>query len=871
MDPVRLLVKLSAVSLLLSMSCGGGGGCGGGGCGGCGDGTYTFPTDDPNRPDAIIQNETVRVRVTQDFLDFVRPQLPEVIRLAFDQQSGINVDANGVVHIPLPNTDLFDIGVAEAQLRDGEALIWLDDLENRLDIRFEEPNGVRLSMTNLRLGVMLDLRENVAGTTSSCPIEGDLGPGPLRHAAEISVDALIDPGVGPSPDYDLDIRVNVGNVELNDLDVDVGDYCAESQCQDCVLDDPFGSGCLDPGGRCAECHVFCGAVTDGLLSLVTSLIDLIRPLLNDLIQPIVEDLVADALNDLNGSSAKVETQIAVADLAGIDALRAANPIGVFVAPEAGRFPVLDRGTGLGMEIDIDGGAEAPIADCIGDLDDFISTRGPVPELRGTDNMGRPYHVAATLASSYLNQILYAAHRSGSLCLKLGSADIRELTGGQFTLNASLLSILASDLSKLADDTAPVILELKPRQPGWVELGSGEVIGQDDMGNDVFDWLIKLRLEQLGVAFHVLMHDRYVRIFEVTTDVIVGLNVNVLPDNSLEIAVGELRIDNFVEEFNELFPNADFAEVLPTLLDIALGAFLNQALVFDVDLTDAVSDALGGAPIYMRVNEIFRDGVQEDYLTLTLTFSDSPTGNLSLSAETVAHLAHENDLLERLDGEIRPTGRVRLDVGERLSYTTQQALEYQVRVDHGLWRVAMPARPDGTLHLADPKLKMPGKHAIEVRARFAGDYETLDPTPSVVEALVDPVPPRLAAEIGDTAVLARIDDHLTEDGSTLRLFARLDGVDWFEVPVTPKDERAAVAALDLATLGQAQAVELKAMDATGNESRIVRLRLGLSAAGEATEAGGCACHEAALPHGHAEWPTVLAVMVLAALLLRRRRN
>lgn len=830
-----------------------------------------YPADDPNRPDAIIQNEAVRVRITQDFLDFIRPQLPELIRVAFGQQGGVTIDSNDVVHIPLPNQDLFDIGVAEAQMRDAEALIWLDDLENRLDIYFEEPNNVRLTMTNLRLGVMLDLRENVAGTTSSCPIEGEIGPGPVRHAAEISIDASIDPGVGPSPDYDLDIRVSVGNVALNDLDIGVGDYCAEPQCQDCALE--VGGTCLDPGGRCAECHVFCGGITDGLLSLVGALIDLVRPLLNNLIQPIVENLVENALNDFNGNSAKVETQIALADLAGIEALRAANPIGVFVAPEPGRFPVLDRGTGLGMEVDIDGGAEGPIADCIGDLDDFVSTRGPVPELLGTDDMGRPYHVGATLASSYLNQVLYAAHRSGSLCLKLGSADVRELTGGQFTLNASLLSILASDLSKLADDTAPVILELKPRQPGWVELGSGEVIGQDDMGNDISDWLIKLRLEELGIAFHVLMHDRYVRVFEVTTDIFVGLNVNVLPDNSLEIAVGELRIDNFEEEFNELFPNADFAEVLPTLLDIALGAFLNQALVFDVDLTDAVSDALGGAPIYMRVNEIFRDGIQEDYLTLTLTFTDTPGGNLSLAAETVARLAEDDALLERIDGDVRPTGRVRLAVGDPLSHTTQRALEYQVRVDGGLWRVATAPHPDGTLYVADPKLKMPGRHAIEVRGRFAGDYETLDPTPAVVEALVDPVPPRLAAEIGDTAVLARIDDFLTEDSSTLQLFARTDGIEWFEVPVRPKDPHSAQAALDLASLGNIEAVELKAKDATGNESKIVRLRLGLTTAAEATEPVGCACHETGAPHGHGEWPAVLGAMALGALLrlIRRRQR
>jgi MYXO-CTERM domain-containing protein len=805
----------------------------------------------------VLQDESVRVRITQDFLDYIRPKLPDLIRAAVG--SSVNVDADGVVHIPIPDADLFDIGVAEARLREGEALIWLHDLENRLDVRFEEPNYVHLTLTNLRLGVRLDLREDVAGTTSSCPIEGDLGPlgpGPLTHAAEITIDAIIDPGVGPQPTYDLDVRVQVGDAAINDLDVHVGDYCAESQCQDCVLEEPFGNNCLDPGGRCAECHIFCGGLTDGLLSLASALIDLIKPLLNRLLQPIVENLVQNALNDLNGSSAKLESQISLADLAGISAFRAANPIGVLIAPEPGRFPVLNRGTGLGMEIDIDGGAEGPIADCIGELDDFVATRGPVPDLLGTDSMNRPYHVGATLASSFLNQVLYAAHRSGSLCLKLGSADVRDLTGGRFTLNASLLSILASDLAKLAEDTAPVILELKPRKPGWVELGSGELIGQNMMGNDVYDWLIKLSLEQLGIAFHVQMHDRYVRVFEVTTDIFVGLNINILPDNSLEIAVGELRIDNFEETFNELFPNADFGEVLPTLLDIALGAFLNQALVFDVDLTNAVSDALGGAPIYMRINDLFRDGVQEDYLSLSITFTDTPGGNLSLAAETIASLHAEPELIERIDGANRATGRVRLAVG-------RQELVYQARVDSGLWRVPVSPQADGTIVVEDPKLKMPGHHTIEVRARYAGDYQSLDATPVELSATVDPVAPRVAAEIGEGAVLARIEDTLTRDPSALRLFART-GAEQFEVPVAPLGEGAASAEIDLASLTGAEGIELQAVDGAGNQSPIVRLRLGLSAA-EQSEESGCSCSATESAREAPMW------LLLGLLLWRTRRR
>src|SRR5262245_1154575 len=115
----RLALELAVVVLLLAISCGGGscGGSGGGGCSGCGSGTYNFPLNDPNRPDAIVQTEAARLRITQAFLDFIRPQLPAVIRSQFAGTSGTRVDADGVLHIPIPDQDLFDIGVAEARMR----------------------------------------------------------------------------------------------------------------------------------------------------------------------------------------------------------------------------------------------------------------------------------------------------------------------------------------------------------------------------------------------------------------------------------------------------------------------------------------------------------------------------------------------------------------------------------------------------------------------------------------------------------------------------------------------------------------------------------------------------------------------------------
>ena len=871
LDLGRLSLRGAAVAILAIAACGGGaggGGCGGGGClGGCGDGTYEYPKDDPNRPDAILQQETARVRITQAFIDFIKPQLPNLIKETLDGASGMEV-RNDVLYVDIPNTSLFNIGVASAELRDAKALIWLDDLDQRLDLRFETPNSVRLVMANLRFGVQADLRENVAGTTSSCPIVGELGGTNPRHAAEISINAVLDPGVGPDPDRNFDIRIEVDDIALNSLDVGIGDYCAEPQCQDCVLQ--VGGTCLDPGGRCAECHIFCGGITSGLLTLVTSLIDLVRPLLNRVLKPIVQNFIRSALADFNNQPAALEMQVNLGDIVGIDALKAANPFGIFVAPEPGRFPVVDRGTGDGMEITTTGGAEAELADCVGDLELFNMPKGPVPVLGGTDSMGRPYHAGMTIAVSLVNQILYAVHRSGTLCLKLGSEDIKGLTGGAFSLNASVLSLLASDLSLLADDAAPVILQLKPNNPPIVDLGSGEVTGQDMMGNDIYDWLLKMNLEDMGIAFHVLMQDRYVRIFEVTMDLNIGLNITVLPDNSLEVAVGELRIDGFEETFNEILPNADFAMVLPTLIDLVLQALISNQLSFNLDLTDTLSSALGGAPIFMRINDIMRDGIQEDYLTLTMTFTSSRSFNLSLAAETYARLAEQDGLHERLTrGDRRPTGRIRLVVGEVLDYTDQHALEYQVRVDRGLWRAARRPRPDGTLFVEAPVLRLPGMHKVEVRARYIDDYETLDATPAVLDVLVDPEPPSVTAVIAQDAVQVRVFDR-DSPAEMMTLLGRFDDGQWFAIDLAIDEAKRISATVPLEQFGSAKILELKAVDGANNASGVLPVSFEVPEAIPVDEIVACGCHEVpGSAHGHGE--ALFGLLALGALLALRRRS
>ena len=782
--------------------------CGGGTCGGCVDPDYRFPLNDPQRPDAVVQQDVVRVRITQAFLDFIRPQLPELlISQAGSLGDGITIGDDGVLRIPVPQQDL---GFARAA--DTEVQIFLDDLDQRVALNLVESGGIELVMNDLRIGLDTKLKTTFIGDDVSCPTQGDLGGAP-PHAAEVTVRATVDPLVGPAPDYALDLDVDVGALDITDFGIDVRSsrtYCAEPECAD---DAAF------PFPDCVECSIFC-ASSDLLGNLANLLSGLLTPVLNGILAPIVNDLIEDAVAGLSGTSAKFETPLDLEAISGLSIFSRAEPIGVLTAPEPGRLTVNDQGFGLGLELGFDGGLESPAADCVGELEPFVPVRGPTPALTGVDRQGNAYHLGLTLSGSFLNQTLYAAHRGGALCAKLTTEDITELTGGAFLLNASLLSLLASDLNQLAEPAAPAIIELKPRRPATVTLGTGEPSGVDDLGNPVFDWLLQLDLGEIGVAFHVLIQDRFVRVFEVTTDVGVGLNLVVQPDNTLQVALGDISIENFEEQFNELLPNADFAQVLPTLLDVALGAFLSDALVFDLDITTAVSDAIGGVPVTLQINELYRDGADNDYLTLSATFGTAATQALRRSATTYARLHPSEPGLLRRTAEsawqAEPTGAVRLVVGEPLSQDQRAGLEYQLRVDGGLWSIWRPARPDGTLHAPHARLMMPGRHEIEVRARRVDDYRSADLTPERIGVLVDPMPPRINARRTEAGVEVQVRDE-ESDHLALTLERRHgDGPDasWTPVDLVADDDGAR-AMIPYGELQGVAQLALRARDSSGN--------------------------------------------------------
>jgi MYXO-CTERM domain-containing protein len=217
------------------------------------------------------------------------------------------------------------------------------------------------------------------------------------------------------------------------------------------------------------------------------------------------------------------------------------------------------------------------------------------------------------------------------------------------------------------------------------------------------------------------------------------------------------------------------------------------------------------------------------------------------------------------------------VGEDLPIEEREQMEYQARVDGGLWRSFRKAQPDGTITFDDAHLILPGEHEIEVRARYADRYTSLDPSASKIRAIVDPNPPTIEAKLDGDFAAIRVIDRETPLDEPLFLQASTGGDSWFDVELTRivgDQDGACSAKIAYAALGNVQKLELRALDPRGNQSPIAMLRLGLTSQDTiASESeGGCACHEAPVAHAHGDG-LVLGIALLVFVLflgLRRRR-
>lgn len=596
-------------------------------------------------------------------------------------------------------------------------------------------------------------------------------------------------------------------------------------------------------------------------SFCTSLIKLITGAVNGLsfLQPLIFRLLGDLISREIAKTnlladARVDMEVPLKNLLGglgLSGLGDSKPLGVSIAP--GQALKVVRG---GLNLSFNTGFESnPSSRCVPKRPDPTDTPGPAPSLTGN------YHLGAALSRSAINRLMGGVYHSGALCLSLKSTDLG--SGGGFSLNAGVLGLLAPKLTQVVPQDAPVLIKIQPTKLPTVDFGTGTKV------NGKTDSTVKLFVPGFGISFYVFLHDRYVRIFTMETDLRVGLSLNTTPKNELEINfdTDTLKLSNAKVKHAYMVQTADISKLLPTLVNLVLQALGNNKLSFPLDVGKSVSDALG-VPINVKINAIKRDGPARDWLALTLTMSNKSAPLLPMP-QTVASVHDLKSLLKKgKNGTLLPTGEVHLQVPEFLG---DRKLEYQYYVNSGGWSDFHLA-PNGILKVRSHALKMLGKHRVYLRARIQGEYRSLEEDIARVDFTFDPLAPRVVVQYKDNHLYVTASDAVTSRDNLIFEYRRAQG-DWKEMDAS---------SLDLKDFkGYTGNIEIRVKDEQNN-ARTVRWSMvsravtasnsqrGVTGPTPASGPNGIPAFACSVDGQQQQLPVWLFLFLLLPLLRRRRR-
>ena len=318
------------------------------------------------------------------------------------------------------------------------------------------------------------------------------------------------------------------------------------------------------------------------------------------------------------------------------------------------------------------------------------------------------HLVASLADTFVDQVIWAAYKGGALCLLIDTALVAEFID-DIELDAGLVALLLPGLDILADSDAPLLLSILPTLSA--ESFPLATFGDVDAGES----LINARMAEVDLGFYAWIQGRYLRLVEVRTDFEVGITPTILPDNSLDLAFDRLDAQLLEERYNELFQGVD----LDALVNFVLGLASDILVEMDFGLAIPISgliEQFSDFPIELYINHLSSEGADARWIELSASVES--TDGSTLIERAVDTRAHADDL---------SFGRLELTV-EAAGFRDDR-IEYQYRWGFGAWR---GFRPGGPSIIESPYLMAPGTRTLEVRARATGDYRSLDMTPAILD-------------------------------------------------------------------------------------------------------------------------------------------
>lgn len=744
----RALLHLFLSSLVLVWM----GNCAGNGCEGCGglgNPNYKFP-----RQRAITG--VVETRITQPGFDFIAENLKTLIGIFF------KVDANGVATIPLStfglgNIDVLDFGLISASLRDLVVTIDFTQLTIEL-VEGSSPARIRVRIQNASVGLKdgTVAAEFLFGIgNAGCKLGNGVDVGqPTERITKLSADLFLI--IAVDSEKKIDVSTQIQSIDLQDMGVKLNVDCNVSECLD---GKPQGS-----TSECGECQTLCPLADFGA-SVASGIQGLLKSQINSLLTNFGDFLVKTLLdNTINNKTLELEGEINLASfLQGfLPSVKRALPLGFLISPGANGVIVNGTGDKVGLDLRLDGGLDSALVHaCVPPVDaEPLFKAGTPPFYDGAeiDPQGNPfsYHIGLGLSSAFINLAVWAAYKSGLLCIALTTDDIYRISDGKVTLTAAAFDLILPGFRQISSTKAPLLVEIHPRLKSFdfpiVQLQDG-------------DKLLRLTMKNSGISLFTTIENRTARVFQVNADLDITLGLTVLPDNSLQVDLGTIDVKNIQEVYNELFKGAKLEEIISFVLDLATSYLLKNGLSFDLNI-DELATQLVGLPVSATVHDLKADGAAKDWLSLFVTLKLAGGNGLRFQPTTRIVSVDRASLL-RYDGRRPvPTGQLALRVDVP---GVRRDAEFQLRVDGGLWSTWMRG-PE--LVARSPRLYLQGRHQIEVRSRLVGEPKSLETRPVSRTVYLDAELPQLRLRREGALLVAEVDELVTPQ-QELEFAYRLD--------------------------------------------------------------------------------------------------
>ena len=809
------LLGLSALSLAL-----GGAACGGASCTGC-----MAPLEEPI-PEAQMFNGAAQVRLTPSGVDFISTQLPTIIQ----SMASLQCDSGLADYVPCPSGSVC------------------------VDGNHCEESGQRLPLLGFRIpygGTGSDSCDSEVCKNASadqCLVYVELDSFVLDTQAPNTVDVTIntriwstdipveltwhlDCPVSPDCDYKITdrqrpvqapIHLRVNN-PLQRMRMDFGDPEIELVDDDIDINGHLGCDILDvikpiifPLLR----STLRDALNSNISSTITSLSTESCQAPETCSHPAISYCDGDQLCRFDSDDSYVpallgtEGTMALGDLLGEFAGEAT---GVDLSVGAGGYAEV---VGEGVEVGLRGGTDVEVADCapafsqsLPEPPRLVFGNSAVDPVSGADV---PFMMGMGVSDRLIEEIADGAVRSGVLCQRIDS-------GLSSYINTGALGLLASSLGRIARDGAkPALIEVLPRRPLSVDIGLGTTtVDPGDPDRSILDKpLFTLRAHDLDLDLYGYVDQRYVRFMTMRVDLAIGMGLDVDADNNLQILMSgpEDWLQNVRVLNSDLLTDDpdDIAAAVPSLI----GTMLSQAAP-DLNQVMALPDLSG-----FQLRDLLIRGVMEhlengqpaidvdghniyEFIGIFANLNFDPAaagGPLGYQVNTLAQIETlevppaEAFAIDYPGGPMLPTLYIRAQ-----AEGDDADMEYSYRVNGGFWR---PYHHGSLLHITDPQLQLMGRHRVELRGRRVGAPATRDPSPAVIEVLIDPLAPELSlARQGDSLVVTGHDGLTAE--ADLQLRYRLEQGAWID--------QLGLADIALPS-GFAGLVEVELRDEAGNVSR-----------------------------------------------------